>query len=324
MTRHPTAAVEPDNRAMHLLIPFASALSEAGTHTLRDLTLPNLSRLLSLLSPTERLGTDEYSFAPPHERALAAAWGWEGGEGALPFAAHAAAADGIDVRDLAWGLLTPVHWHVGADQVSLADPLALALEAGESRALFDAVRELFESEGFVVAWGAPLRWYVAHESLVDLPCASLDRVVGRTIDLWLRPQQQARLVRRLQNEVQMALHVHPVNEAREARGQLSVNSFWLSGCGRFQRADTAAVQVVAGLRAPLLADDWTAWSDAWRAIDAGPIAEASAAARRGGAVHLTLCGERFAQRFEPMPRTLWQRVASRWNAPAPQAVLEAL
>ena len=41
---------------------------------------------------------------------------------------RAARADGIDVGDLAWGLLTPVHWHLGTEQVSLVDPAALALD----------------------------------------------------------------------------------------------------------------------------------------------------------------------------------------------------
>ena len=90
------------------------------------------------------------------------------------------------------------------------------------------------SEGYTLAWGAALRWYVAHESLQGLATASLDRVIGRNIDAWLPRQPEAKRLRRLQNEVQMLLHRHPVNEAREAAGALPVNSFWLSGCGAWQ------------------------------------------------------------------------------------------
>ncbi len=309
---------------MHLLIPFASALSEAGVHTLRDLDLPHLAQLLTRLRPAGRSGSDAYSLSPPHEIALAAAWGWQGGDGALPFAAHAAALDGIEVLDRAWGLLTPVHWHVGRDQVTLGDPAELGLDAAASCALFEAARDLFESEGFVLAWGAPLRWYAAHESLVELPCASLDRVIGRNVDRWLPGSARARLVRRLQSEVQMQLYAHAVNEEREARGQLDVNSFWLSGCGRFQAADSDAVQVHETLRAPLLADDWEAWAQAWRALDALALADALARVRGGEPVAITLCGERFAQRFESAPRTLWQRLAAPWQAASPAAVLESL
>ena len=75
---------------MHLLVPFASDDSEACRHVLRDLALPNLSRLLARLEPAARDDGTVDSFSPPHERALAAARGWRGGDGALPFAAHAA------------------------------------------------------------------------------------------------------------------------------------------------------------------------------------------------------------------------------------------
>ena len=85
---------------MHLLVPFASDRSEACQHVLRDLALPNLERLLALLTPAGRDEGDAGSFSPPHERALAAAWGWQGDDGLLPFAAHAAAGDGIATGDL--------------------------------------------------------------------------------------------------------------------------------------------------------------------------------------------------------------------------------
>ena len=309
---------------MHLLVPFGSAISEAGRHTLNDLQLPRLDRLLARLQPGERLGTDEFSLTPPHEAALAAARGWQGGAGTLPFAAHAAQADGIEVLDLAWGLLTPVHWHVGRDEVVLSDPVSLQLDDMASRELFEAVRHLFESEGFALAWGAPLRWYAAHESFADLPTAALDRVVGRNVDRWLPAGRDARLLRRLQNEVQMLLYGHPINEAREAAGALPVNSFWLSGCGRWQASEGAPVTVDDRLRSAALSDDWAAWAEAWRALDAEPLAALLAAAERGDAVSLTLCGERFAQRFDSTTESPWARLARRWRHPSPAVVLEAL
>jgi hypothetical protein len=307
---------------MHLLIPFASALSDASTHTLRDLSLPVLARLLSSVTPTATLGSDEYSLTPPHERALADARGWHGDDGALPFAAHSAAADGLATGDAAWGLLTPVHWHVGRDHISLADPEALKLSDDESRRFLDVIRPLFESEGWTLAWGAATRWYAAHESLDALPCASIDRVIGRNVDVWLPNHPQARLVRRLQNEVQMLLYTHALNDEREARGELPLNSFWLSGCGRAQAvaADAADLRVERALRTPLLAEDWAAWADAWRALDAGSIA----ALLQSDSASITLCGERRAQRFERRPRSAWQRVSGAWRSVAPHTIRESL
>ena len=313
---------------MFLVIPFASALSEAALHVLHDLALPNLGSLLTRLTLTQRDDADPHTLSPPHERALAASNRWDGADGCLPFAAQAAARDGIAVGSRAWGLVTPSHWQVGRNHVTLADPAALELGEAESHAAFEAVRGLFESEGFTFVWGAPLRWYAAHETLVDLPCASLDRVIGRDVEAWMRGSaarsDSAKLVRRLQSELQLLLYPHPLNDDREQRGALTLNSFWLSGCGRAQPENGVPPVVDATLRAPLLAEDWAAWAEAWRALDAGPIAALLTASRAGEAVALTLCGDRGAHRFEPLPQSLWKKLGSRFSAPEPYAVLEAL
>ena len=325
---------------MHVLIPYASALSAASTPTLRGLSLPNLARLLRELQPAPRDVGDEYTLSPPHERALAAAYGWQGSDGCWPWAARQARADGLDIGTLPWGLLTPVHWHVGREHITLADPIELALDVDESRALFAAVRPLFDeaadgpdsAPAGRLSWAAPLRWALAHPYLADLPCASIDRAIHRNVDLWLRadphstPEQLARTrwVRRLQNEVQMLLHNHPINAGREARGALPVNSFWLSGCGAAQTT-TDGITVDDRLRAPLLAENWAAWADAWRALDAdllGPLLEH---AGHGRTLSLTLCGERSAQRYQTAPRSLWRRVSDSFKTGVePHAVLGAL
>lgn len=319
------AGLRRDNgSAMHLMIPFASAVSEAGRHALQSLSLPRLERLLARLTPGAVLGSDEFSLNPPHEQALAAAQGWHDDaaalpDAALPFAAMQAAALGL-AGEPAWGLLTPVHLHLGTEQVSLTAPADLQLDEAASRELLQIVRPLFETEGFTLHWAAPLQWLATHVLFDGLATASLDRVSGRNIDPWLPDQRSARLIRRLQNEVQMLLYTHVVNDRREADGLPTVNSFWLSSCGRLPASTHPAPVTLDGrLRAPALAEDWATWCEAWRALDAGPMA---ALLRDGGT--LTLCGERRAQTFAPAPRGLWQRVADTWRKPSAHAVLEAL
>lgn len=310
---------------MHLVVPFAAPLSEAATPALRSLSLPALKALLPLLGRVSTDPGDEWSLSPPHERALARALGLVGADGCLPWAARAAEAAGIDTGDLAWGLLTPVHLHLGTEQVSLLDPAVLQLDDDDSRALFAAVEELFTSEGFALAWLDATRWLVAHESLHELPTASLDRVIGRNVDRWLPDAPAARLIRRLQNEVQMLLYTHPINAAREARGLPSVNSVWLSGCGRRQHAAAPRALVVdERLRAPALAEDWAAWADAWRTLDAEALAALRDALRRGEPATLTLCGERAALRLEPAPRSLWQRLTGGGRGARAVELLETL
>ncbi len=298
---------------MQLVIPFAAPPPDAPAEALAGLALPHLRALLAALVPTERNEGDAYQLSPPHERVLAQAWGWEGGDGALPFAAQAAAADGLDPGDLAWGLLSPVHWQVGREHLTMGDPEALGLDAAESRAFLDALRPLFESEGWLCAWGAPTRWYLAHESLGGLPTASLARVVGRNPDLWLPDAPQARSLRRLVSEVQMLLYTHPLNAAREARGALPLNSVWLSGCGTRQPEAGAALRVLDALRTPALHGDLAGWRAAWRALDGGVLAEARAA----GGCTLTLCGERHAQTFAPRARSWLRTLRARLSAVDP-------
>lgn len=308
---------------MHLLISHASAVDPATAHLLADLALPRLAELLGRLAPEGApLGEDEYSFDTPAEQALARLRGQA--PGPAPTAAWRAAEQGLDAT-AAWALLTPLNFSVGTDQVTAMAPQSLALEAAESRAFFDSLAELWPAEdGWQAAWLAPTEWLVAHSSLAGLASASLDRVVLRNVDAWM---PEARRLRTLQNELQMLLHRHPLNAAREARGALPVNSVWISGCG-VAAAGTLPADLVVDerLREPLLAGDWAAWAEAWRALDAGPVAALLARARAGQPVRLTLCGERLAQAYRPAQRGALARL---WQALAPTrantaAVLEAL
>lgn len=309
---------------MHLLIPFAAPLSEVGCQAAATLALPNLRWLLARWAEVQRDTADEWSLSPPHERALALALGWPGGSGQLPWAARAARSDGIAPGELAWGLLTPAHWHLGTEQISLLDPAALVLDDTTSRALFAAVLPLFLSEGYALHYGAPQRWYLAHESLATLATASLDRVVGRNVDAWLGKDPAARALRRLQSEVQMLLYTHPINDERAARGLLPVNSFWLSGCGTAQPEAGVAPQVDERLRGPALADDWAAWVKAWHTLDEGPLATLRECAVNQHPAALTLCGERAWVRFEAAPGGLLRRARALFRSPDPLALMETL
>jgi hypothetical protein len=338
---------------MHLIVPFAGVMSEAGRAAVRELALPHLARALDgmglqwLAAPA---GADpeepELSLTPPHEHVRALAWGLTVADGQVPWAALEAARLGLpgagavshagsDAGSIkAWGRLTPAHWQLGTEQITMLAPQLLALDSAASVAFLEAVRPLFETEGFELHATEAGHWLASHPVLADLPCASLDRVIGRNVDLWLPADPRARLVRRLQNEVQMFLHTHPLNEEREGRGALPVNSFWLDACGMAPAsqgtaslASSAAVIEDDRLRAPALNEDWFAWSRAFAQLDEGPIAQALQAARDGQSVMISLCGERQACTLTLRPLTAWQRLRRAWRPPPMAAVerfLEAL
>lgn len=299
---------------MHLVVSHAAC--SAGRHALDTLSLPHLERLLARMSAAAEMACGDDALNLPHEHLVAQARGWPDDDGLLPFAAHGARDDGFDVgaEDLGWGLVTPCHWQLGREHMSLLDPAALALDEDESRTLCQAVGSLFDGDGWSLRWGAPQRWYACHASLKTLSTASLDRVIGQAIDDWLPDRRQAAYLRRLQAEAQMLLYTHPINDARESRGELPVNSFWISGTGPTGSAAPLPTGMVLDerLRGPALAQDWAAWTQAWHDLDAGPIAalQADASAER---ISLSLCGSSRARRFDSTPRSAWRRLVRSWS-----------
>jgi hypothetical protein len=305
-----------DNRAMQLIVPYAAVRADDAARVAAGLERPALAAYIARCAEPQRDDGDADSLSTPHERAVARAYGWRGEDGCLPWAAHAAAEAGIDPADLAWGLLQPVHWRVGSDEVGLVDPAALALGDGEAHALFDAARPLVADAGYRFVWLDAGRWLIGHESLRDLPTASIERAIGRDVQRWL--PRHAKAWSRLHSELQMAWYREPVNDAREARGDWAVNALWLSGCGGYQAPSPHALQVDDRLRAPALAGDWSAWGEAWSTLDRDAIAPLLAA---GGT--LTLCGEASSVTLTPSSGW-WPSLRASWRRPAVAALLESL
>lgn len=282
---------------MHLIVPFAAPASDGTRQAMQALLWPHLSCLLAQadIGPPETGFVHEdgaqWTLSTPAEQAFAQALERDVADGLVPMARVLARADGVPHEGGGLALLSPAHWHLGTEQLSMGDPDALALDEAASRALLQAVAELFTSEGFELLYGAPTRWYLRHPSLATLPTASLDRVIGRNVDPWLQALPEMRHLRRLQNEVQMLLHQHPANDERERRGLLPVNSFWLSGTGPSLPlpAEAELPRLETRLRRAALADDAAAWVAEWALLDEE--------LGREPWCELTLCGERSWRRI---------------------------
>ena len=300
----------------HLLIPYAAVQSPGGQQALASLELPNLERLLARLSPLDNDIGDEESPSPPHERALARALGLPGGDGQLAWAAwhvqnNAIASSAPD--NTAWAFVTPCHWQVSTDHITLHDPAALALDEVSSRALLAVIAPWFEQDGITLLYDQPTRWLAHGEIFSGLSSTSLERVLYRDVRPWLQSAEQHPVLRRLHSEMQMLLYTHPWNEAREAQRQTTVNAFWVHGAGQLAaNASTkpAAPHMPLTLREAALREDWATWTSTWHQLDAGAVAELAAQAARGSAVQLTLCGECSALSWHSAPRSLRQRISS--------------
>ncbi len=315
--------------SVHLLVPFASSIAEGCGQALRGLALPQLERLLGRLALAHTDGGGESTLSVPHERVLAREFGLPVEDGRIPWAAWQLFLGGRDPGEQAWAHITPCHWQVGTGHVSMGHPHDLQLDARDSQALLAAMRPFFEEDGITLEYDAPTRWLAQGELFRNLPTASLDRVVGRTVDGWMPRTPEAGKLRRLQQEMQMLLYTHEVNEARERGGLAPVNSFWASGTGALPSTHAMAappgLQIVHYLRDTALLGDWRAWAAAWQELDAKECPRLLQALADGRAVTLTLCGERSAQTWSSASAGGWlHRLGALFARGKAVALLESL
>ena len=147
-------------------------------------------------------------------------------------------APGVDY----WLRADPVHLSINRDRVVLLDASQLDIGADEAKQLCGSLNEHFQSDGLYFIAPNPQRWYLRCSIEQALQTHPLSVVRGRRIDKFgftgvNRVLWQSRL-----SEAQMLLHAHPVNEAREQRDALAINSLWLWGGGRLPAAPKFSVR----------------------------------------------------------------------------------
>lgn len=303
---------------MHLILSHAASHRWPDTERPRPV-LPQLQQLLGGMRRVQALTALEWERPHPlmpHERALAQALGWPD-TGPWPWAARDTGTTGPQ----AW--LTPCHWKVGMDQVVMLPPQALALSEEESRQLLQAMHPYMAEDGLQVQWHSPLRWLARGDVLKGVATASLARVSGTHIHPWITDGSLPAPLRRLQSEMQMLLYNHPVNDARMARSQLTVNAFWLHGAGEAattapQRPDVRCIQ---DLEDGVRQGDAPAWQAAWTKIDRELLAPWC---QTDTPLTLTLCSETTAHTWRREPQAWHQRLLRRMNPLDTDAILRGL
>ena len=310
----------------HLVIPFARCEGDAWLAAMKGQpagSLTNLGKLLQGMKLVNLDAGEAHSLSTPHERVLAQAKGLDAAlDGLIPWAAMEANT-GIAK---AWAYITPCHWAMGREHATLTDPAALELTPEDSQTLLAAMQPYFATEGITLHYAAPERYLAEGEVFRTLPTASLDRVLGRNVDPWLPPSRAMKL---LQNEMQMLLYTHPLNDERSAKRLRPVNSFWISGTGALNQPALQTLQahkitVPRTLAKAAFKDDWAAYVKAWGEIDAIGIAQLLVQQNAGHSVRITLCGERNAQTFETTAQSFFNKISHRFKTKNPLDLLSQL
>ena len=137
--------------------------------------------------------------------------------------------DSSDIDD--WLCLDPIHLRVEQTRLRVDDPQLLALSTAEAESLAVSLAPTFAALGTLyvlspTAWN--LRLHTKAPALTLLPPLP-EHITRAAMPL---PKGEATAPwRHAINEANMVLHTHPVNLAREAAGQLTINTLWPWGNG---------------------------------------------------------------------------------------------
>ncbi|HEY6896493.1 MAG TPA: hypothetical protein VI279_04470 [Rhodocyclaceae bacterium] len=219
---------------MHLTVVAPGLLwpLPALRDTVFDLRLPALETLLGQGRRTPHAGLDE------------AAW-WRQQFG-LPAPLSAAALRRLALQhaadDAYWLCADPVAFRIDQQGVSLADPRQLSLNSAEAASLHADLAPLLAEAGTLYLDGER-HWHLRMHEGSALPLGLpefIDDIIGLPARALLPEGDAGKPWRRWLNEVQMTLHAHPVNAAREAAGQATVASLALWGGGRLPAVQASA------------------------------------------------------------------------------------
>jgi hypothetical protein len=125
----------------------------------------------------------------------------------------------------------PVHLRADQSCLRLFEAHSFRVSQDEASQLTAAINELYVDSGWRLEPIRPQRWYLSLPQAPAITTFPLARVAGQDIDPCLPQGAAATEWHRLLNEIQMLLHSHPVNAARERRGEPVINSLWFWGGG---------------------------------------------------------------------------------------------
>ncbi len=134
-----------------------------------------------------------------------------------------------------WMRAAPVFLKPDGDRLLLFDSQELDIQRSEAEQLATLFNEHYRERGWRIEVGHPRRWYLRLASAPQVQTFPLSEVVGRNIDSFLPGGEAGADWRFVMNEVQMLFHGAPVNEQRQARGLLPINSLWFWGGGGLPR-----------------------------------------------------------------------------------------
>jgi hypothetical protein len=202
------------------LFPFSHEEMAKLSHT-----LPHLGDLSRLLTRAKVLQAPEARF----ETRVGRLFGWDEEPPIAPLQYWGEKGTGPEDYVLR---ADPVYLHPDRDHLVLLAAENLSLREEEARAILESIQKTYADLPWSLEMGAPNRWYLRLAQTPHIATHPLAEVFGKAIDHYLPRGEGAKQWQTIMNELQMLLHGHPVNQQRQRRGELPVNSLWFWGGGK--------------------------------------------------------------------------------------------
>lgn len=255
-------------KTVHLLIPDLFLAENFAAEVCAGLSVPALEKMLAR-------GHSETLAPVALESKLCELFGARGemarDQTAAPVAPISAAFDGLGAG--CWLRADPVHLSLQREQMLLLPDLQISAE--EAAQMCASLNLHFAGQGMEFFAPHPQRWYVRLAALPDIETVPPSQALGRNVHGLLPRGGQALRWHQVFNEIQMLLYAHPLNQAREARGELTINSVWFWGGGdsslvaqnNYQGVPfdkVLADEVLAEMFAAAAQIPYTGWPAQWR------------------------------------------------------------
>ena len=167
--------------------------------------------------------------------------------GSVPAGALTALAHGLDPGAQHWVRADPVHLRADRDRLLLLPSQGFTATGAEADALAATLQPLLSGK-FTLFHARPDQWClrieqqgVNEKGVGEASSKSPIEMAGDDVEPNLPPKHWHPLL----TEIQMALYAHPLNTAREQRGDPALNSVWLWGGGRIPAAARGPWQSVS-------------------------------------------------------------------------------
>ncbi len=206
-----------------LFIPHLLPPRELAEALWRMVDAPQLKSMLARAAMTTDAGGDAESWLC-NRFGIARQQDW-------PLAPLLAAHEGLSAHGGYWLCATPVHLATRRNALVLADPALLEITAEASAALVLTLADHLRDENMTLHAPRPGVWFLRCDAAPVMSTTSLATATGRDVRSFLPQGKDGARWHRTLTEMQMLLHAHPMNDARESRGLLPVNSVWLWGGG---------------------------------------------------------------------------------------------